>query len=163
MSVVCCCCLLWKQVNIWLYLPHALMDFNQSWVIYRCNMGTLICWWSQRSYIKAKGHLRSSCKICWKCESGPIWKVEVWLEPNLVYWYIMGPFACSCGQRSYTKVKSHQRSGCKMSLKCKIHLIWKVEVQLEPNLVFWYNYGTLGIFLPSKVIYQGKRSLEVKL
>ena len=28
-----CCCLLWKQVNVWLYLPHALMDFNQSWVI----------------------------------------------------------------------------------------------------------------------------------
>ena len=30
-----CCCLLSvvKRVNIWLYLPHALMDFNQSWVI----------------------------------------------------------------------------------------------------------------------------------
>ena len=27
------CCLLCKQVNIWLYIPHALMDFNQSWVI----------------------------------------------------------------------------------------------------------------------------------
>ena len=31
--VVCWCCLLWKGVNIWLYLPHGLMDFNQSWVI----------------------------------------------------------------------------------------------------------------------------------
>ena len=29
----CCCLLLWKQVNIWLYLPHALMDSNKSWVI----------------------------------------------------------------------------------------------------------------------------------
>ena len=28
--VHCCCLLLWKQVNIWLYLPHALVDFNQS-------------------------------------------------------------------------------------------------------------------------------------
>ena len=32
-----CCCLLMlsvvKRVNIWFYLPHALMDFNQSWVI----------------------------------------------------------------------------------------------------------------------------------
>ena len=32
-----CCCLSvvvkTKWVNIWLYLPHALMDFNQSWVI----------------------------------------------------------------------------------------------------------------------------------
>ena len=30
------CCLLLsvvKRVNIWLYLPHALMGFNQSWVI----------------------------------------------------------------------------------------------------------------------------------
>ena len=31
------CCLLMlsvvKRVNIWLYLPHALLDFNQSWAI----------------------------------------------------------------------------------------------------------------------------------
>ena len=27
-----------------------------------CNMGTLVCWCSQRSHIKVKGHLRSSCK-----------------------------------------------------------------------------------------------------
>ena len=77
-----CCLLLWKQVNIWLYLPHALMDFNQSWVI--CNMGTLTCWWGQRSHIKVKGHLRSSCKIGWKCESGLIWKVEVWAIGTII-------------------------------------------------------------------------------
>ena len=41
-----------------------------------------------------------------------------------------------------TKVKDHQRSSCKMSSKCKIHLIWKVEVRLEPNLVNWYDIGT---------------------
>ena len=32
-----CCWLLMlsvvKRVNIWFYLPHALMDFNHSWVI----------------------------------------------------------------------------------------------------------------------------------
>ena len=110
-------------------------------------MGTLICWWGQRSHIKVKGHLRSSCKIGWKCESGSglIWKVEVRVEPNLVYWYIMGPFVCSCSQRSYIKVKGHQRSSYKMGWKCKIHLIWKVEVRLEPNLVYWYKVGTFTL------------------
>ena len=139
-----CCMLLWKQVNIWLKLPHALMDFNQSWVIEWCNMGTIICWWGQRSHVKVKGHLRSSCKIHvgWKCESGLNWKVEVRLEPNLVYWYNMGTFICSCCQRSYTKVKGHLRSSCKIGWKCKNGLIWKVEVQFELNLVYWYNMET---------------------
>ena len=105
-------------------------------------MGTLICWWGQKPHIKVKGHLRSSCKMGWKYESGLTWKVEVGLEPNLVYWYNMGPFVCSCGQRSYTKVKRHQRSSCKMGSKCKIYLIWKVQVRLEPNLVYCYNVRT---------------------
>ena len=109
---------------------------------HRCNVGTLICWWGERSYIKVKGHLRSSCKVDWKCESGLIWKVEFWLEAHLVFWYNFGPFVCSCGQRAYTKVKGHQRSSCKMGSKCKICLIWKVEVGLEPNLVYLYNVGT---------------------
>ena len=65
--VVCYChhhCLLWKRVNnnIWLYPPHALMDSTTK-LGHRCNMGTLICWWGQRSYINIKGHLRSSCKM----------------------------------------------------------------------------------------------------
>ena len=38
-------------------------------------METLICWWGQRSHISVNGHLRSSCKIGWKCEHGLIWKV----------------------------------------------------------------------------------------
>ena len=104
--------------------------------------GTLICWLGQRSHIKVKGHLRSSCKIGWKCESGLIWKVEVQLESNLVYWCNMEPLVCSWGQMSYNKVKGHQRSSCKMGSKYRIHLIWKVEVWLEPNLVYWYNVGT---------------------
>ena len=70
------------------------------------------------------------------------WNVEVWLEPNLVYWYFVGPFVWSCSQRSYTKVKGHQSSSCKIGSKFKIHLIWNVDVWLEPNLVFWYNLGT---------------------
>ena len=124
-NFVHCCCLL----ILWQQLGH------------RCNMGICIFWWSQRSHIKVKGHLRSSCKIGWKCESGLIWKVEAWLEPNLVYWYNMWPFICWCGQRSYTKVKGHLRSSCEIGWKCENGLIWKVEVWLEPNLVYWYNMG----------------------
>ena len=62
-------------------------------------MGTFICSWGQMSYTKVKGHLRSSCKIDWKCENGLIWKVEARFQPNLVYWYNMGTFICSCGQK----------------------------------------------------------------
>ena len=39
------------------------------------------------------------------------------------------------GQRS-SEVK------LKIGSKCKIHLIWKVEVCLEPNLVYQYNEET---------------------
>ena len=28
-----CCLLLWKQVNVCIYFPHTLMDFNETWVI----------------------------------------------------------------------------------------------------------------------------------
>ena len=113
-------------------------------------MGTLFCWWGQRSHIKVKGHLRSSCKIGWKCENGLIWKVEVRLEPNLVYWYNVGTFTCSCGQRSYTKVKGHLRSSCKIGWKCENGFIWKVEVQFEPNLLILIQYGNLHMFMQSK-------------
>ena len=79
-------------------------------LVYWYNMGTFIWSWGQRSHTMVKGHLRSSCKIGWKCENCLIWKVEVCLEPNLVYWYNMGTFVCSCGQRSQIKVKGHLRS-----------------------------------------------------
>ena len=105
-------------------------------------MGILICWWGQRSYIKVKGHLRSSCNIGWKCENGFIWKVEVRFEPNLVYWYDMWTFIWSCSQRSCTKVTGHLRSSCKIGWKCENGLILKVEVWFEPNLVYWYNMET---------------------
>ena len=146
-AVVGWCCLLWKQVNKWLYLPHALMDFNQSWV-------TDTTW--EPSFVdEVKGHIsRSGCKIGWKCESGLIWKVEVGLEPNLVYryWYNMGTVICSFGQRSYTKIKVHLRSSCKIGWKCENGLIWKVEVRFEPNLVCWYNTNVwnLCMFMWSK-------------
>ena len=109
-SVVCCCCccLLWKQVNIiWLYPSHALIDFNKRW------------WFVDevKGHIKVKGHLKSSCKIGWKCENGLIWKVEVQLEPNLVYWYNMLTIWCSCCQRSHTKVKGHLRPSCETGHK----------------------------------------------
>ena len=80
----CSCCLLWRQVNIWIYLPHALMDFNQSWV-----KGAT---WEPSFADAVKGHISRSKVIwgqvvsrlkMWKCL---IWQVEVQLEPNLVYW-----------------------------------------------------------------------------
>ena len=110
------------------------MDFNQSWVIDAT--------WESWFVDEVKGHISRFKRIGWKCESGLIYKVDVQLEPNLACWYNMGPFVCSCIQRSYMKVKGHQRSSCKIGSKCKIHLIWRVEVGLEPNLVYWYNVRT---------------------
>ena len=159
--VVCrCCLLLWKQVNIWLYLPHALMDFNQSWVIDATREPSFVdevkCHISRSKVI----WVRWSCKIGWKCEIGLIWKVEVRLEPNLVQGYNMGIFICSCGQRSYTKVKGHLRSSCKIGWKCKNDLIWTVEVWFEPNLVYM---GTFVWSRGQKFTNQGQRSSEVNL
>ena len=176
-------------------------------------METLICWWGQRSHIKVKGHLRSSCKIGWKCKCNKcivfvhalrdldvrclqawlllllkvasfdvkvaslekfksywsqtwfidtIWdplyvyvvkghiprskvvrgqvgrwaqnvkftsfeKLEVRLEPNLVYWYNVGTFTCLWGHRSQMKVKGHVRSICRRAWKYKIWLICILE------------------------------------
>ena len=95
-----------------------------------------------KCHIKVKRHLRSSCKIGWKCENDLIWKVEVWFEPDLVYWYNMWAFICSCSQKSCTKVKGHLRPSCEIGWKCEKSLIWKVEVWFEPNLVYWYNMET---------------------
>ena len=94
---------------------------------------------------------RSSCKMWkwkwdWKCESGLIWKVEVRLEPNLVYWYYMETFLCSCGQRSYTKVKGHLRSSCKIGWNVKMASFEKLKSDLNPNLA----YGNLHMFMRSK-------------
>ena len=57
-GVVFCCCA--KKVNIWLYLPHALMDFNQSWAIDSTWEPLFVD--EVKGHIKIKGHLRSSCK-----------------------------------------------------------------------------------------------------
>ena len=117
----------------------------------------------QRSYTKVKGHLRSSCRIGWKCESGLIWKVEVRLEPNLVCWYNMGTFKCSCGQRSYqgqrsSEVKLQDRLNMwKWSHLKSWSLIW-----IKLGLLTWY--GNLHICSCSqKVSSQGQRSCEVNL
>ena len=143
LSVHVVCCLLLKWVNIWLLTSTSTcFDGPQPKLGQRCNAGILICWWGQRSNINVKGHLTLSCKIGSKCENGLIWKVEVWLEPNLVYGYNLGPSIYSCNQRSYTKVKGHQRSSWKIGSKCKIHLMSKVEVWLELNFVYWYNVWT---------------------
>ena len=128
-SFVPCCC---ENRLTFGSLSHAFDGFQPK-VGHICNMGTLICWWGQRSQVK--GNLRLSCKVGRKCKSVFIWKDEVQLEPNLIYWYNMKPFVLH-------EVKGHQRSSCTMGSKCKIHLIWKVEIWLEPNLNYWYNVGT---------------------
>ena len=78
LSVVCC----EKRVNINGSIFHMLlMDFNQSWVwmgwicenglIWKSDLNQtwfidIIC---EPSYVHAvKGHLRSTCKITWKCK-----------------------------------------------------------------------------------------------
>ena len=57
-------------------LSSTCFDGFQPKLVHRCNMGTLICWWGQRSCIKVKGHLRSSCKMWmwkWPHLKSPIW------------------------------------------------------------------------------------------
>ena len=46
-------------------------------------------------------------------------KLQVQLEPNLVYWYNVGPLLCSYGQMPYTKVKGYRRSSCQMTQNVK--------------------------------------------
>ena len=93
-------------------------------------MWTFICSCSQRSCTKVKGHLRSSCKIGWKCENGLIWKVEVWFEPNFIYWYNMEP--------SYVYVvKSH---------KSRSKVIWG-------QLVRWPENANLDLFAYLRTIW----------
>ena len=118
-----------KRVNISLYLPHALMDFNQCWVIDATWEPSFVD--VVKGHIKVKGYLRSSCKIGWKCENGLIWKVEVQFEPSLIYWYNMWTFICSFSQSLCTKVKGHLKSSCKITWKCKFGLICILEDQLE--------------------------------
>ena len=55
-----CSCLLWKQANIW---SNFLILWLQLKLGHRYYIRTLICWWGQRSHIKVKGHLKSSCKV----------------------------------------------------------------------------------------------------
>ena len=136
------------------------MDFNQRWVIDAT--------WEPKSvdevkgHIKVKGHLRSSWS--WNCESELIWKIEVQLEPNLVYWWYVGPFLCLCSQRSHIKVKCPLRSNYNISWNCESGLIWKIEVWLEPILVYC-NVGPFvclckGHITRSKII-RGQAVLRV--
>ena len=109
----------WKCENglIWSWKS----DLNQTWFIdVMCEPS---CSCSQRLCTKVKGHLRSSCKKGWKYENGLIWKVELWFKPNLVYWYNMETFICSCSQGSQIKVRCHLRSTSEITWNCKFWLI----------------------------------------
>ena len=80
-------------------------------------MGTLICWWDQTSHIKGKGHLRSSCKIGWKCEIWPQLKSPTVTTLGI---YHVATVTCAWGERSKMKVKGHKMSICKITWKYKI-------------------------------------------
>ena len=107
-------------------------DWNQTWFVDTICDPLQVCSCSQRSYTKVRGHQRSSCKMGSKCKIHLIWKVEIHLKLNLVYWYNVGTFTCSWGQRSPMNVKGHVRSTCKINWKCKIWLFCILEDQLEP-------------------------------
>ena len=77
-------------------------------------------------------------------------RCNIWTH---IYWW---------GQRSHIKVKGYLRSRFKIGWKCESSLIYKVEVQLEPNLSLLIHYGTLCVLIQSEVIYQGQRSSEIK-
>ena len=162
--VPCCCMLLSvvKRVNIWLYRPHALMDFNESWVIDAT--------WEPSFVDEVKGHISRS-KVIWgqvvrlaeNVKMASSEKLEVRFEPNLVYWYNMWAFIWSCSQRSCTKVKGHLRSSCKIGWKCENGLTWNVEVRFEPNLVYWYKMETFIRSCGQRSQIEGQRSSEVNL
>ena len=127
---VCCCCL----------LPSTCFDGFQPKLGHRCNMGTLICWWGQRSHIKVKGHLRSSCKIGWKymfmwskvinqgqrCHQRSSWFV-VPLYVHVVKGHI---------PRSNVIRGQVLRWAQNVKFTSFKKLVW-----LEPNLVYLYNVG----------------------
>ena len=67
--------------------------------------------------------------------------------------YNMGTFICSCGQRSYTKVKDHLKSSCMIG--------WKCENGLFENLKS--NLNRIRFVDIKNVTNQGQRSSEVNL
>ena len=110
------------------------LDPNLS---HRCNMGTFTCWLGQRSHIKVSGHLRSSFKIGWNIKVTSFEKLKSdWKQT--VYGYNMGPFVVHAvrGHILRSKVIRGQ-----VGLKCKMYLIWNVEVWVESNLIYWYYAG----------------------
>ena len=141
--VPCCCCCCCCENDLTFGSNFCMLwwiSTDQMWVIDATRKPTFVD--------EVKTHI-SRLKVIWdqvvkrlKCEYGLIWKGEVKLELNLVYWYNMGSFVCLCCQRSRAKVKGHQKSTFEIGPKWKIvHLIWKIEVQLGLNFVNWYNVG----------------------
>ena len=113
----------------------------------------------QRSHIKVKGHLLS-WKIGWKCESGLIWKVEVWLEPNLVYWFIMEPSVCLCGQRLYTKFRGQVVSWTQ-NVNSPYLKSWS-PIGTKLGLLIHYH-GTLCMFMSSNTKVKGHQRSNCKM
>ena len=163
--------------------------------------------WEPSFVDEIKGHLRSSCKIGWKCENGLIWKVgspnwnQTWfidiiwgpsyvnavkghILRSKVIWGQVVRYAENVKMASFEKLKSDWNQtwfidiiwGPSYVLTVKGHiprskviwgqvvrqaengLIWKVEVQFEPHLVYWYDMGIFICSCGQKVRNQVQRS-----
>ena len=124
-----------------------MMDFNQSWVIKTTR---------EPSCVKvAKGHIprSKSSDVKMKAENVKMVsfeKVKVRSEPNLVYKYNMGCFACSCSQNSYTKVKGYQRSSCKMGLNLTVKFTTFEKLKFDCNQTWFID----NYMKESKPVYE---------
>ena len=85
-------------------------------------------------------------------------KLEVWLEPNLVYWYNVGTFTCIWGQRSQIKVKCHVRSISKIAWKCTIWPIWGPVRTMWPQKV--WDQGRVSICIMYKLLWQATLAIR---
>ena len=71
----------WYGKNVKMALFEKLKsDWSQTWFIDMIWEPSYVR--VAKDHTKIEGHIRSGCKIGWKCENGLIWKVEVRFEPN---------------------------------------------------------------------------------
>ena len=92
-----------------------------------------------RFVVKASRKLNGLHTIS-KCKIHLIWKVEVWLEPHLVwYMYNVGTYTCSSGQRSQIEIKGYKWRSEAMSGQfvrypenVKLNSFAYLRIELEP-------------------------------
>ena len=92
----------WKMLVfvIWVSFEKLKSDWDQTWFM-DIKWEPSLCWWSQGHILRSKviwGQVGRKVKNEKFVVLGLLWKVEVRLEPNLVYGYKMGTFICWWGQ-----------------------------------------------------------------